>query len=224
MDDEDTLLSLIGHMLRQNLINITELSNLLLVENDGAMTDRARTDVVQIKVEAVDALSTIDNILHLARHCSVLDASTTISLSSLMKDIVPNCAQKALSGDSSFCIDPDATVEGSFQGSTVALEDVITKAIVVLHALRPDCVVYFSAHRTETAIVLSFHTSTTQARWVTASISNVFKKARDVNTLIEMLNCLRLARLCGGQISVLQSQNDEIVTAFQIELPSNISG
>ena len=218
MDAENTLLSLIGHMLRQNLINIIELSNLILVENDSAMTDSVRTDVAQMKVEAADALSGIDNVLHLASHRSVPDDSTTISLSSLIQDIVPSCAQRALSGDSSFCIDSDATVAGSFQGNALALEDAITKAIVVLHALRPDCVIYFSAYRTETAVVLSFQTSAAQDRWVTASISNVFKKVRDVNTLIEMLICLRLVRMWGGQVSMLQNQTDEIVTAFQIQL------
>jgi len=219
MDAEDTLLSLIGHMLRQNLINIIELSNLILVENDSAMTDNVRTDVAQMKVEAADALSGIDNVLHLASHPSVPDASTTISLASLIQDIVPSCAQKALSGDAGFCIAPDATVVGSFQGNALALEDVITKAIVVLHALRPDCVIYFSAHRTETAVVLSFQTSAAPDHWVTASISSIFKKVRDVNTLIEMLMCLRLVRMWGGQVSVLQNQADEIATAFQIQLP-----
>ena len=219
MDAENTLLSLIGHMLRQSLINIIELSNLILVENDSAMTDSVRTDVAQMKVEAADALSGIDNVLHLASHPSVPDASTTISLASLIKDIVPRCAQKALSGDANFCIDSDATVMGSFQGSALTLEDAITKAMVVLHAWRPDCVIYFSAHRTETAVVLSLQTSDAQDRWVTASISNIFKKVRDVNTLIEMLMCLRLVRMCGGQVSVLQSQADEIATAFQIQLP-----
>ena len=218
MDDEDTLLSLIGHMLRQNLINIIELSNLILAENDGAMTDSARTDVAQVKVEAADALSGIDNVLHLAHQRSVPDTTTTISFSSLIKDIAPSCAQKALSSDSSFCIDSDATVEGSFQGNVLALEDAITKIIAVLHALRPDRVIYFSAHMIETAAVLSFQTAAAQGQWVAASISNIFKKVRDVNILIEMLNCIRLIRASGGQISVLQNQNDEIAIAFQMRL------
>ena len=109
------------------------------------------------------------------------------------------------------------TIEGSFQGNPVALEDAITKAIAVLYALRPDHVIYFSAHKTDTAVVLSFQTSAAQDQWVAASISNVFKKAR-VNTLIEMLNCIRLIRVDGGQISVLQNQNDEISIAFQMRL------
>ena len=219
MDDEDTLLSLIGHTLRQNLINITELSNLIVAESDDVLTDNACADLTQIKVEALDALSAIDNILHLARHNSVPNTTKTISFASVMMDIVPNCAQKVLSGDSSFCVASDMPVDGSFQGNAVALEDAITKTMVVLHALRPAAVIYFATHLTDIAVVLNFQTSAAQDMWVTASISSVFKKARDVNMLIEMLNCLRLVRLCGGQISVLQSQNDETRIVFQIQLP-----
>jgi len=219
MDDEDTLLSLIGHTLRQNLINITELSNLIVAESDGILTDNACADLTQIKVEALDALSAIDNILHLARHNSVPNTTKTISFASVMMDIVPNCAQKVLSGDSSFCIASDMPVDGSFQGNVVALEDAITKTIVVLHALRPAAIIYFATHLTDIAVVLNFQTSAAQDMWVTASISSVFKKARDVNTLIEMLNCLRLVRLCGGQLLIFQQKEHEAGLTIEIRIP-----
>lgn len=219
MDLEDELLNLIGHRLRQNMINVAELSTLTLADGGSALTDTARSDIAQIKTEAEEALSIIDDILRVARNDYTLGDLSTIRLSSVATDIVPRCVQKIRGTAENFSIGTVTSGEITFQSNIAALESAITNAVNVLSSLQPKCLLHLSIHTTETAVLLNFQTSSVECGLVPTSITQVFRKTHRVDTLLEMLTCTRLIRACGGQVILLEVENETSALTIQFRLP-----
>ncbi len=219
MNLEEEIVGLLGHAFRRNLINITDLANIVLAESGARLTQENQTEIQKMKSNAIQSLELIDSILALTQIGGIEGQSAPFNLSTLLERVLPIIRQRATSNSTTLIIDLKVQ-EAEFRGNTDLLAEALLRAVQSLLNLDGQSMLCFDVHSIDKYIAFRAYIEKAASPSPMSPQTGMSIESTNPAMLLDLLYCIRAARSCGGYFDILGAASAEKPMCLQFRLPS----
>ncbi len=198
MDLEDALLTALGHAFRRNLINITDLANIMQAATKDSLHELCQADLQAIQAEAAEMLDAVDDIVEFARLSGLSRQIDSLPVQTILDSAIPILQRKVVAANRTLVAHFDLS-DMYLQGNIKELEDAFVRAVSIILRLSDKSTIYFDAKIDDIALIIRIHDLIDSRIMPVVAIDVVPTKAANPSTLIDLLYCIRAARGYHGQ-------------------------